>query len=258
MQKKKIFLSLAFLSMLTLSSCNFFGSNSQESKDSSSDTSVSSVESSADSSSSDSKSSSSSSSSKSSSSSSSSSKSSSSSSSSSSKPSSSSSSSSQSSQTPLNDGFTFNETQLNTAQEIHTTNQLKYLNLDKPYYSMTSSDLNACDAYGNKNVSTPEKVTLSWDFTPDAGKTVSKYSVIFGQKADLSDGYTVEGTSAKSLSFYNSFLGTNYFKVVANYSDGSKKESGIRTFQVTGQAPRNLYVGNMPNCRDMGGRSLMI
>lgn len=155
----------------------------------------------------------------------------------------------------MNDGFTFNETQLNTAQEIHTTNQLKYLNLDKPYYSMTSSDLNACDAYGNKNVSTPEKVTLSWDFTPDAGKTVSKYSVIFGQKADLSDGYTVEGTSAKSLSFYNSFLGTNYFKVVANYSDGSKKESGIRTFQVTGQAPRNLYVGNMPNCRDMGGRT---
>ena len=67
---------------------------------------------------------------------------------------------------------------------------------------MTSNDLNACDAYGNKNVSTPEKVTLSWDFTPDAGKTVSKYSVIFGQKADLSDGYTVEGTSAKSLSFY--------------------------------------------------------
>ena len=255
MQKKKIFLSLAFLSMLTLSSCNFFGSNSQESKGSSSDTSVSSVESSADSSSSDSKSSSSSSSSKSSSSSSSSSKTSSSSSSSSSKPSSSSSSSSQSSQAPLNDGFTFNETQLNTAQEIHTANQLKYLNLDKQYYSMTESDLNACDAYGNKNVSTPEKVTLSWDFTPDAGKTVSKYSVIFGQKADLSDGYTVEGTSAKSLSFYNSFLGTNYFKVVANYSDGSKKESGIRTFQVTGQAPRNLYVGNMPNCRDMGGRT---
>jgi protein-tyrosine phosphatase len=120
---------------------------------------------------------------------------------------------------------------------------------------MTSSDLNACDAYGNKNVSTPQQVKLEWDFTPDSGKTVSKYSVIFGQKADLSDGFEVVGTSAKSLSFYNSFLGTNYFKVVANYSDGSKKESEIKTFQVTGQAPRNLYVGNMPNCRDMGGRT---
>ena len=249
MQKRKLFLSFAFLSTLLLSSCAALPNSSQENRPSSSDGSTTSAESSSDPISSASESSASSSSS-----SSSSSKSSSSSSSASSQ--SSSSSASQSSQTPpLNDGFTFNQTQLDTAQEIHTANQLKYLNLNKPYYQMTESDLNACDAYGNKNVSTPEKVSLSWDFTPDAGKTVNSYSVIFGQKADLSDGYEVTGTSSKSLSFYNSFLGTNYFKVVANYSDGSKKESGIRTFQVTGQAPRNLYVGNMPNCRDMGGRT---
>ncbi len=250
-----MFLSFAFLSTLILSSCTAVANSSQESKQPSSPIESTSIPASSDSESStpaSSESSKSSSSSSSKSSSSSSSKSSSS--SSSSKPSSSSSSTSSSS-VPTSGVFTFDDAKLNTAQEIHTANQLKYLNLSKPYYEMTSSDLNACDAYGNKNVSTPQQVKLEWDFTPDSGKTVSKYSVIFGQKADLSDGFEVVGTSAKSLSFYNSFLGTNYFKVVANYSDGSKKESEIKTFQVTGQAPRNLYVGNMPNCRDMGGRT---
>ena len=156
---------------------------------------------------------------------------------------------------PAAGAFAFNDAQLNTAQEIHTANQLKYLNMQKEYYSMGKSDLDSCDAYGNKNVSQPLPVKLDWNFTPEAGKTVSKYAVVFGQKADLSDGFEVAGTSATTLSFYNTFLGTNYFKIVAKYADGSEKASDIKTFKVTEQAPRNLLVGNMPNCRDMGGRT---
>ena len=163
--------------------------------------------------------------------------------------------SSQGSQGNLNAAFTFDDAQLETAQEIHTENQLKYLNLNKEYYSMGKSDLDACDAMGNKNVSQPLPVKLDWDFTVPAGKEVSKYSVVFGQKEDLSDGFEVEGTSAKTLSFYNTYLGTNYFKVIAKYSDDTEDDSGIRTFKVTEQAPRNLLVGNLPNFRDMGGRT---
>lgn len=156
---------------------------------------------------------------------------------------------------PAAGAFAFDDAQLNTAQEIHTANQLKYLNMNKEYYKMGKSDLDGCDAMGNKNVSSPLPVKIDWNFTPEAGKTVSKYSVVFGQKADLSDGFEVVGTSAKSLSFYNTFLGTNYFKVVAKYSDSTEKASDIKTFKVTEQAPRSLLVGNMPNCRDMGGRT---
>lgn len=151
--------------------------------------------------------------------------------------------------------FNFNDDELNTAQEIHTANQLKYLNLSKPYYEMTSSDLNACDAYGNKNVSTPEKTTLNWEFTAPDGYEVKNYTLVFSQNADLSDPYVVEGTKETSISFYNSFLGTNYFKIVANFTTGGKQSSDVKTFKVTEQAPRNLYVGNMPNFRDMGGRT---
>ena len=151
--------------------------------------------------------------------------------------------------------FTFNDSELNTPQEIHTANQKKYLNLNIQYYNITASDLSSCSANGNSNASTPNKVTVSWDYTAPSGKTVSKFQLLFGQRSDLGDAYTVEGTTAKSISFYNPYLGDNYFKVVANFSDGSKEASPIKVFKVDTQAPRNLYAGNMPNVRDMGGRA---
>ena len=152
-------------------------------------------------------------------------------------------------------GFTFNETQLNTPQEIHTANQKAYLNFSGDYYHISESQLSGFDMYGNKDVSTPNKVTVSWNFTVPTGKTVSKYSLVYGQKQDLSDGYRIDGTTTKSISFYNPYLGDNYFKVIATFSDNSTVESSTKVFKVATQAPRNLYAGNMPNVRDMGGRT---
>ena len=160
--------------------------------------------------------------------------------------------------------FTFDETALNTAQEIHTTNQLGYLNMNKPYYSMTSSDLNQYSATGSSSGSSkltkvswaPNAVTVSWNYTAPAGKTVSNYNFVFGQKEDLADAYKLpNAVTTTSVSFTNAYLGTNYFKVIANLSDGSKETSPIKTFKVTEQAPRNLDVGDLPNCRDAGGRT---
>ena len=151
--------------------------------------------------------------------------------------------------------FKFDDNQLNIAQEIHTANQLKYLNLQKEYYSMTKSDLDNCDAKGNKNVSTPEQTELSWEFTAPEGYEVKNFTLVFSQNMDLSDPYTVQGTKDPSIKFYNSFLGTNYFKIVANFTSGDTQSSDVKAFKVTEQAPRNLFVGNMPNCRDMGGRT---
>ena len=155
--------------------------------------------------------------------------------------------------------FTFDETELNTPQEIHTTDQKNYLNFSKPYYSITGSDLNSFNATGasslQKSSWAPKSVTVNWGFTAPSGKTVSKFQFLYGQYSDLSDAYTIEGTTAQKISFVNPYLGDNYFKVVANFSDGTKEESPIKIFKVDIQAPRNLDVGNMPNCRDMGGRA---
>ena len=151
--------------------------------------------------------------------------------------------------------FTFDESALSNPQEIHTANQKKYLNLGIQYYNITASNLDSCNAKGNSNQSTPNKVTVSWDYTAPEGKSVSKFQLLYGQRSDLGDAFTVEGTTANSLSFYNPYLGDNYFKVIANLSDGSKEASEIKVFKVDTQAPRNLSAGNMPNVRDMGGRT---
>ena len=152
--------------------------------------------------------------------------------------------------------FAFKSGQLNTPQEIHTADQLKYLNFSGDYYHITSTDLNGFNATGRSNVSTPKNVTVNWKYTAPAGKTVSGIKFTYGQKADLSDGYDISfGASATSATFYNPYLGDNYFKVTATFSDGSSDASNIEIFKVVTQAPRNLSVGNLPNCRDTGGRT---
>ena len=174
---------------------------------------------------------------------------------SSSKPAGSSSSSSSSSQPVDPSGFTFNDNVLNTPQVIHTTNQRAYLNFSGDYYHITSSQLSGFGMNGDQNLSAPNQVTVGWSYTVPTGKNVSKFSLTYGQKQDLSDGYTINGTTQKSISFYNPYLGDNYFKVTAHFSDGTSESSITKTFKVDSQAPRNIYAGNMPNVRDMGGRT---
>ena len=77
----------------------------------------------------------------------------------------------------------------------------------------------------NKNViKTYKKYNVNIDklpdcskFTPASGKSLSKYSITFGQKADLSDGYEVVGSTTPSIDLYNTFLGVNYFKINAKF-----------------------------------------
>ncbi len=151
--------------------------------------------------------------------------------------------------------FSFDETALNTPQQIHTNDQKNYLNFSGQYYNITASDLSSFNANGNTDVSYSQKVTVSWNYNVPSGKTVSSYSLLYSQYDDLSDYYVVEGSTSKSVSFNNPYIGDNYFKVIANFSDGTQEISPTKIFKVEDQAPRNLKVGNMPNCRDMGGRT---
>ena len=246
MQKRKLFLSFAFLSTLLLSSCSFF-TRSEESKESSDvsessnsggdicitsapgpiPTNPGSSETSNNPSTTSSQES---------------------------RPTSqptSQSSSQPTSQPPVGESGFSNITEFNAPIEIHTAEQKTYLSYTGEYEKMPDNQYP--DGSAHKSDSLP--VDLSWNYTAPSGKTVSNYTFISGQKADLSDGYSITTTS-KSLKYYNPYLGTNYFKLVANFSDGSKDETAIKTFDVDTTYPRNLAIGGMTNCRDMGGRVL--
>ena len=140
-------------------------------------------------------------------------------------------------------------TNLEETKEIHTARQKEYLSYSGDY--QTIPEANYPD--GQQHLSDPEPVNLAWNYSPAAGKTLSRYDVKLGQKEDLSDGYVIKGTANASLDVYNSFLGDNYFQIIANYSDGSKDESAIQKFEVDSVYPRNLKIDGMTNCRDMGG-----
>lgn len=158
------------------------------------------------------------------------------------------SSSNSSSQQPNVGGFNI-VTDLEEVKEIHTEQQAEYLSYPGDYLNI---DVNEYPD-GLQHLSDPLAVNLEWEFEVPENKELDHYSVVFGKNDDLSDGYEVTGTDAPQINIYNSYLGINYFKIVANYTDETVEESDIEHFEVNNVYPRNLKIDGMTNCRDMGG-----
>ena len=143
-------------------------------------------------------------------------------------------------------------TDLDEAKEIHTEAQKNYLSYNGDYSKIDP------DLYPNglQHLSDPLPVKLEWEHEVPEDKELVRYSVVYGQEEDLIDGYEVKGTKETSLDVYNSYLGDNYFRVLARYSDNSVDCTPIMSYFVDGTYPRNLKIDGMTNCRDMGGRVL--
>ena len=151
-----------------------------------------------------------------------------------------------------NEAFTIT-TNLQETKEIHTEQQAEYLAYEGEY--VTIPEANYPD--GQKHLSDPNPVNLAWEFAVPSDKTLTRYNVVVGKQPDLSDGYALQGTTATNLDVYNSYLGDNYFKVVAVYSDGTSDSSPINKYTVDEVYPRNLKIDGMTNCRDMGGARVL-
>ncbi|MCQ2776617.1 MAG: tyrosine-protein phosphatase [Bacilli bacterium] len=146
-------------------------------------------------------------------------------------------------------------TDLSKTYDFHTDKQKKFIDYTGDFYHLTESILKGFGVDGKTENSFPNQLSLAWNHTPKSGKTLSYYGLKLSTHQDMSDGFEIKGTTAKSLSFYNAFLGDNYFQVTAHYSDGTVEGSEIKTLHVTDKGPRNLKIGNMSNCRDIGGRT---
>ena len=147
-----------------------------------------------------------------------------------------------------NSGFQINE--LLEPQEIHTDKQKAYWEYEGDITQVPES----IGQSGSSHLSDSLPVNISWDYTVPNGKTIKNYSIICGKEADLSDGYQPNSVTTKSISYYNPYLGRNYYKLIATFTDNSFEESAIHHFDVDSTYPRNLTIENMTNCRDFGGR----
>ena len=146
-------------------------------------------------------------------------------------------------------------TDLDEEKEIHTEAQLTYLQYDGEYKTI---DPNLYPG-GTKHNSAPMPVELEWEYTMLDGMEdqFKNFTVSYGQYKDLRDGYVVDAETTENggkVSLMNVFMGTNYFKVFANYEDETVDATKTMTFKVAKDGPRNLEVDGFTNCRDMGGR----
>ena len=154
---------------------------------------------------------------------------------------------------PIIDNSGFKNINEDDEFEIHTDAQKAFLEYEGSYAKMDKTLF----PNGTQHLSDSKPITLTWDYEAKDGKEVEKYSVIYGQKSDLSDGYRVDADAEKDeISFYNPYLGRNYYKLIATYTDESTDETPIRHFEVDSTYPRNLTIAGMTNCRDIGGRVL--
>ena len=140
--------------------------------------------------------------------------------------------------------------------EIHTEKQKKFLEYEGKYAKMCSISADKAEYLpdGKSHLSDSLPITFTWNYELPEGKEIEKYSVIFGQKKDLSDGYKVDGGKEDTISFNNPYLGKNYYQLIATFTDGTTDETPIRRFFVDSTYPRNLTISGMTNCRDIGGR----
>ena len=134
---------------------------------------------------------------------------------------------------------------LGTAVEIHTEEQIAFLNSTDPsgYVSTHSMDL------ATFSKSAPNAITFSWENTINNGDKPSKYIV------EIKDSYDTVKVETKntSVDVYNLKVNTEYKWTVSAYYDSKNIFTSSEATFVTGQAPRNIKVEGMENVRDLGG-----
>ncbi|MCH5350566.1 MAG: tyrosine-protein phosphatase [Clostridiales bacterium] len=128
---------------------------------------------------------------------------------------------------------------------LHTALQTEYL----------ADDYNNIAKYakGDKELSIPKPVQLSWVAETKEQATVVSYTVEIEDYYNEYKPLSFE-TDEPSIDVYNLCVGTGYsWRVTAHLSDGRKSVSSRAYFMTEELTPRNLYVDGITNVRDLGG-----
>ena len=140
------------------------------------------------------------------------------------------------------DGVEFSLDDLGGAADAHTVKQRNFLRLtDKSGVS----DI----AVGKEELSRPRPVTFYWTA---AGAGAVGYTVRVSESPDMS-GSVEYYAAGDSLDVYNLKIATRYYWTVTASVGDKKVQSGVASFTTVGEAPRNVYIDGVTNCRDLGG-----
>ena len=146
----------------------------------------------------------------------------------------------------FDDGYSANE----PYYSIHTAEQADFLNGD---YNTLPSSIN-----GKEEKSIPKPVNISINPSSKIDRTQLRYyKLILADNKDFNNAITFESNGkANTFELYNLNIRTRYFyKYEAVLQNSTYKSEEVKTFFVENQAPRNIYLDGVTNCRDVGGWS---
>lgn len=136
--------------------------------------------------------------------------------------------------------------ELGDSVDFHTELQLQYIN--KEDYTSTSGI-----ASGSSEKSAPKGVELSWVAKSNSGKKADKYVIILYEQSEVVD--TLE-TKEEQATIYNLKLNTEYKYTISAYYGSKSFTSDYSSFKTSDKGPRNLYIDQVMNIRDLGGHGI--
>ena len=134
--------------------------------------------------------------------------------------------------------------------DIHTEFQNQLLNSDDPDQFVAKHN----DEISYQSLSAPNKVKVTYSLSSDNGSAPKEVLLRVSENSDMSNPMDFKGSEIEA-EIYNFKIGkTYYYQVVGTYKSAFKSE--IKSFTVSNNTPRNLYVDGVENVRDLGGWSL--
>lgn len=162
-----------------------------------------------------------------------------------------------------------NVTEFTAPVDMHTEAQKAFVAYKDGYENLTSNYITTnygCD--GRKNLSAPAGIPVSFDYDDedvkyymlevckdnDFAKDVFTYRYDLPEQTEEDTEEESEST-LKTITSYNLEIGQKYFYRIGAFDENNDAEySLVRELETADIAPRNLNVGGMTNCRDLGGR----
>lgn len=149
---------------------------------------------------------------------------------------------------PIPDVVNLDVKPISLTASIHSEVQYNFLHNDGiAEYIENNSDL-----FGKDSKSKPIPITFSWEENNSLDQPATNYRLTISESSDLSNPL-VYTTTVNSIDIYNLKILTKYYYQISSNHFGTYFNSEISDFSIGDDAPRNIYVDGVENCRDLGG-----
>lgn len=110
--------------------------------------------------------------------------------------------------------------------------------------------------FGKESKSKPAPISFSWNEENDLDQPANNYRLTISESKDLSNPLIYTSTE-KSIDIYNLKINTKYYYQVSSNHYGTYFNSDVNEFTINDDAPRNIFVEGVENCRDLGGWNIV-